>query len=448
MRLLSALLIMLAACGKPLVRQVGLPAVLVNSPTDKKVVAALAFDNNKSPVYYAAADVGGKISVFNLVDSKPFSIFEHKGEGLLSLAFTNTNDSIISAFNKGGIVNCQIYTKQCSTIYSGVEPGIFSAFLPTTDEFIYQTEANRLDFIGGPSWRVLRSTPLPSAITAFSLDYEKKNFIAGLKSGDIIVWSVMGRGLLAQTALSPRVPIMLVKPFSYSELPDGGLGAVKDPRRVVSKEGVVVLDIDGTFHLFALTKEGNRRVLKLINTVKSGLNPSYSPVMGAGSADYLPFSDSEGKLRFFAFETVSLEYEDKDFAAMTSGMPVSGDSAVMKVRLILPNLEEKQMEDLKLRPGSLVALDPDGKYFLAGDSAGETSLIRNPVVVKQFKKLAENAEFATKAKKYDLAITLYSQALGLYLDKELEDKRDKVWEDKRAADAERFNKTQNLQKGR
>jgi WD40 repeat protein len=412
-------------------------------PFAGKPAPSLAFDNNKNPVYYASV-FGGKISVFNISDGSEFVSFESTGQAPLFLDFSASNDAVNVSFANGGIISCGIYAKACSSLYTPAEEPIFSAFLPIADQFILQFPSGRLDFIEVSSRRPVFSAELHSPITAFSLDREKKNFIAGLEDGSALVWSVMGRGSLARTAPASRAKIIFVKDFSYSELPPGGVETVRDPGKVPQKSGIVALDSAGTFHLFSMPKKGDKPILKPLSEFKSGLDASYKPVCGASSADYLVFSNPYGKLRFFNFRYASLSYEDKEFAEMTSGLPLSPESSRVKIRFTLPELEEKGNENLSLDEPSLLALSPDGKYFLSGGESGKIILNKNPLTARRFAVMAEKADSAAAAGKYDLAITLYSQALGIYADESVEKKREDAWELKRSAEREKLEKIEKM----
>lgn len=443
--ILTACVALAACAGRGRTSASGEPAPV---PEARGSAAAITFDANRNPVYYAVAMSAGKIRVYNLVEKPPFAELSPEGRDPLLLHFSRSGDSVTAVFKDGKIAGCNIYTKACSAFYTSPSPGRFAAFLPAAEQYLFQTESGRLDFIGGLSWRVTASTGLPAEISAFATDPENNYFVAGLKNGEILIWSIGGRGVLARARLGAAAQPAVLKLFTYSELPSGGVEKIADPRKVPRRLGLLVLDRDGTFTIFNVAKGRPAWSLTPINTSRSDLGPGYAPVPGAEAADYILLSNRRGALRFFSLDSVTLSYEDKELAEMLKGIPVSEGRAKARARFVLPHIQEQPGEDLSLSADSLLSLSRDGRYFAAAAADGGPGLIRNPLVVKRFAKLVASADQAASHKKYDMAITLYSQALGLYQEESLEAKRDKVWEAKRAAEAELAERMRSAKGGR
>lgn len=420
--------------------------LFVSRLTEAKIF--LSFDTYK-PFYYTYFD--GNFSVFDILEDK--EVFSYKfdsGGDILYAGFQKNSETLNIVFSSGGIFSCQVYSNNCFQTYPSSDV-VFSYYLPLTQHLIVQHKSGKTDFIDTSSYKIDYSTNISPDITSIALisvrEKEKKNFIAGLSDGTILLWSVMGRGILAKTAIPTKQNIIYIREFSYSEILPGFDDKNPDIKKIKQKSGILALSSDGTFYTFSLDKKDMKYYLKPLSEYKTGLDSSFKPVEGLSSSDYIVFSNPYGKLHFFAFKTRIISYKDKEFDKLIKDLGIPEESKFDKLKIALPEIEEKSTEDLGLKEPSYMVLSFDGKYILCANEKGKKILKRNPLIEKMFNKIIEKGDLAVQSKKYDLAITLYSKALDLYPDKSIEEKREKVWELKRKDELERFEKFKRTNKG-
>ncbi|MCD6413374.1 MAG: WD40 repeat domain-containing protein [Elusimicrobia bacterium] len=89
---------------------------------------------------------------------------------------------------------------------------------------------------------------------------------------------------------------------------------------------------------------------------------------------------------------------------------------------------------------SAIALFPDGKYILAGDYEGQIKIFRNPLLVMKYNTAVKKGDEAMNLEKYSLALSAYKTAMGLFPEKEAEEKLKQAQKGKEIRDKKRLQK--------
>lgn len=98
-------------------------------------------------------------------------------------------------------------------------------------------------------------------------------------------------------------------------------------------------------------------------------------------------------------------------------------------------------ESYQMAPGySSMALFKKGKYILTGDSEGLLQLFRNPMIIKKYNIAIEKGDEAMEMEKYSLALAAYKAAMGLFPEKEAEEKLEQAQKGKEKMAEQRLQK--------
>jgi len=91
---------------------------------------------------------------------------------------------------------------------------------------------------------------------------------------------------------------------------------------------------------------------------------------------------------------------------------------------------------------SAMSLSSDGKYIIGGDYEGQIKIFRNPLLVMKYNTAIEKGDEAMEMEKYSLALSAYKTAMGLFPEKEAEEKLKTAQKGKERRGKERLQKIQ------
>jgi WD40 repeat protein len=400
-------------------------------------VQAVAF----SPAgdYFVSGGIDGKVNVWSFPNFELINSSQSHNSSIVSVAFSQDSTLLLSASRDGIIKIWSLLIKDNVTVIQSTYSLTFANFSPDKQYIIAGDSTGEMHFWQRTTGKLRKSIRNEnSKITGFVYPPDKMQFITGYENGDITLWS--------GTLLSPiksipahKLPIrhMFFTTFAYApEIKD--LTLITNPKQIRQIGSFVTVADD------KLVKCWSQKNYSLIG--KSQFTSEIINITSPEKADYFISINSDGTIKYFGFRTEQLSFEDKENTEFMKDFPVSEDKMMIKARLKFPELKEIMTSDLPVYDINVINFSPDGKYIITGDKSGSVSLLKNPLLIKQYKMLLEAGENAFSANKYDLATVNFSQAISIYSEEEAKEKLKQAREKKLEQQQKQQEKLREMQK--